>query len=135
VAVVKGVLVRFDETRGYGFASPETGGDDVFIHVNDLSFDKRLLVTGATLEFEVGDGDRGLKASDVRILRSPTAQPATGPVTDADDCLCDVLLTGEYRQEITEVLLGADPAITGSQIVRIREELVRLALTHGWLED
>ncbi|WP_244885641.1 cold-shock protein [Amycolatopsis vancoresmycina] len=126
--------MRFDETRGYGFASPETGGDDVFIHVNDLSSDKRLLVAGATLEFEVGDGDRGLKASAVRILQSPAARQA-GPGPGADDGLCDVLPTGEYRQEITEVLLGADPAITGAQIIRIRDELVRLALAHGWLED
>lgn len=140
--MVKGVLVRFDETRGYGFASPETGGEDVFIHVNDLSFDKRLLVAGATLEFEVGDGDRGLKASDVRILpSSPPARPAaTGrPVTAeaeaTDDCLCDVLLTSEYRQEVTEALLAAEPAITAAQILRIRDALTRLARTHGWIEE
>jgi cold shock CspA family protein len=139
--VVKGVLVRFDETRGYGFASPETGGEDVFIHVNDLSFDKRLLVAGATLEFEVGDGDRGLKASDVRILQAPSARPAatgkpaTAEAEATDDCLCDVLLTSEYRQEVTEVLLSAEPTLTAAQILRVRDELTRLALTHGWIEE
>jgi CspA family cold shock protein len=61
--VEKGKVVRFDEFRGYGFVAPDAGGEDVFIHVNDLDFDKRLIEPGALVEFDVEDGDRGPKAS------------------------------------------------------------------------
>jgi CspA family cold shock protein len=138
--VATGKVVRFDEFRGYGFVAPDSGGEDVFMHVNDLDFDKRLIGPGVLVEFEVEDGDRGLKASRVRILSRPSNQSTTLNITDnlsrstIDDGICDVLSTKEFLDEVTEVLLNASPTVTAEQILRIRQGLVRIADTHGWIE-
>jgi cold shock protein len=138
--VVAGKVVRFDEFRGYGFVAPDTGGEDVFLHVNDLQFDKRLLGAGALVEFDVEEGDRGLKASHVRMISkggdrvTPSPRPESRAAAD-DDGLCDVLSVKEFLEEVTETLLDAAPTITGEQIVHIRQRMAQLAHTHGWVES
>jgi CspA family cold shock protein len=138
--VTTGKVVRFDEFRGYGFVAPDTGGEDVFVHVNDLGFDKRLIGPGTLVEFEIEDGDRGLKASRVRILSRSTSHPRPPSATNtlshssADDDICDVLSTKEFLDEVTEILLNASPTVTAEQILRIRQGLVRIADSHGWIE-
>jgi CspA family cold shock protein len=138
--VETGKVVRFDEFRGYGFVAPDAGGEDVFIHVNDLDFDKRLIEPGALVEFDVEDGDRGPKASRVRILGRPGNQSTAPGKTKAfsraatDGGLCDVLSTKEFLDEVTEFLLNASPSVTAEQVLRIREGLLRIADSHGWIE-
>jgi cold shock protein len=140
VQVATGKVVRFDEFRGYGFVAPDVGGEDVFIHVNDLDFDKRLIGPGTLVEFDVEESDRGPKASRVRILGHPTSPPAAATVTNVssrmatDNGLCDVLSKKEFFDEVTETLLNASPTVTAEQILRIREGLVRFADSHGWIE-
>lgn len=140
VVVVAGKVVRFDEFRGYGFVAPDTGGEDVFLHVNDLQFDKRLLGPGALVEFDVEEGDRGLKASHVRMISRGAERPAvsTAPrpaprMTD-DDGMCDVLSVKEFLEEVTEALMDAAPSITGEQILHVRQRLAQVAHAHGWVE-
>jgi cold shock protein len=133
VAVVTGRVVRFDELRGYGFVTPDTGGEDVFIHVNDLTFDKRFVAQGTLVEFDVEEGDRGLKASNVRLL-DETTRPRPRQDGEDDDALCDVLSVGEFTTELTEALLRSSPTLTAEQIVHIRQHLIKLAHSHGWLE-
>ncbi|MFI9721859.1 cold-shock protein [Streptomyces sp. NPDC052396] len=140
--MVTGKIIRFDEFRGYGFVAPDTGGEDVFMHVNDVDADKRLIVPGALVEFLVEEGDRGLKASQVRLLdrpatvRSGSPQPGgfaagSGGGEDGD---CDVLSTKEFLDEVTEALLGSAPTMTAEQILQARQRLLRLAGHHGWVE-
>ncbi|HEX5407238.1 MAG TPA: cold shock domain-containing protein [Pseudonocardiaceae bacterium] len=138
--VVAGKVVRFDEFRGYGFVAPNTGGEDVFLHVNDLQFDKRLLGAGALVEFDVEEGDRGLKASHVRMISKGGDRVTTAPRPESraaadDDGLCDVLSVKEFLEEVTETLLDAAPTITGEQVVHIRQRMAQLAHTHGWVES
>ncbi|UOZ06944.1 cold-shock protein [Amycolatopsis sp. WQ 127309] len=137
----EGKVVRFDEIRGYGFVAPNAGGEDVFLHVNDLQFDKRLLGPGVFVKFDVEEGDRGLKASRVGLIdreRDSLSRPANSSPKPAketeDDGMCDVLTVKEFLEEVTESLLGAAPAITGEQIVLIRQRLAQLAHNHGWVE-
>ncbi|MBZ4318337.1 cold-shock protein [Streptomyces huiliensis] len=139
--MVTGRIIRFDEFRGYGFVAPDTGGEDVFVHVNDVQADKRLIVPGAFVEFTVEEGERGLKASHVRLLdRVPSARPAEPPAEPYtpgpphEDGDCDVLSAKEFTDEVTELLLGAAPTMTAEQILLIRQRLVRLAANHGWVE-
>jgi cold shock protein len=138
--VVKGKVVRFDEMRGYGFIAPETGGEDVFMHVNDLKFDKRLLGQGVQVEFEVEEGDRGLKASRVSLINRSADRPGallvktTPQRMPEDEGMCDVLSVKEFLEEVTENLLEAAPAITAEQIVHIRQRMAQLAHTHGWVD-
>lgn len=134
--MVTGKVVRFDDLRGYGFVAPDTGGEDVFVHVNDLDFDKRLLTPGTLLEFDVEDSERGLKASRVRVVGRPGVEPvaSAGPGERLEEGLGDVLSVREFLAEITEVLLDADSTLTAEQILSIRQRLVRVAHTRGWID-
>ncbi|MCK9875929.1 cold shock domain-containing protein [Frankia sp. AgPm24] len=137
-----GKVLRFDQVRGYGFIAPSDGGDDIFLHANDLLVEKHLVVPGVLMDFKVEEGERGLKASAARIVGS-APEPSVSPIApvrvvshaeDADG-LCDVLPVGELTQEVTETLLRVDPALTSTQIVRIRAELIRIAERYGWVEN
>jgi cold shock protein len=147
--MVAGRVVRFDGTRGYGFIAPESGGEDVFLHVNDLLVPESQVRSGLEVEFEVEDGGRGLKASSVRlaqrsaarvavsapavsVVRTPTSAASTASEVDAT---CDVLSAEEFTQETTELLLRVGSRLTGEQILDIRQALLKFAENHGWIED
>ncbi|MER5550247.1 cold shock domain-containing protein [Streptomyces sp. NPDC002793] len=125
-----GRVVRFDSARGYGFIAPEGGGDDVFLHVNDMQVPEALVSPGVMLTFEIEEGDRGPKAAGVRLAPGETGKPAV----PYDDSLCDVLSAEEFTQEVTEALLKAAPSLTGEQILQVRGGLAQLAKSHGWTE-
>ncbi|MET9928467.1 MULTISPECIES: cold shock domain-containing protein [unclassified Streptomyces] len=128
--MVAGRVVRFDSVRGYGFIAPETGGDDVFLHVNDMQVSESLVSPGVRVEFEIENGERGPKAAGVRLAPGETGKPSAS----YDDSLCDVLTPAEFAQEVTEVLLAAAPSLTGQQILQVRGGLAQFAKDHGWTE-
>jgi cold shock protein len=130
--VISGKVLRFDDVRGYGFIAPDDGGEDVFMHANDLRDEKFLFTPGTAVEFEVVEGDRGLKASSVKILDRGQARAAA---SQDDEVLCDVLSPRELMQELTEALLEAAPTLTAAQIVQVRQRIAKLAHAHGWLES
>lgn len=144
--MVQGKVIRFDEVRGYGFVAPETGGDDVFIHVNDLEFDKRHLAVGAVVDFTVEDGDRGLKASTVTLVTPAPAMAtaAVGAGAPAPAFLPSLPDPGsrpdgeapserELAAEVTEVLLVGVPSLTAEQVLATRGAFVAVARSHGWV--
>jgi cold shock CspA family protein len=144
--LIRGKVLRFDEIRGYGFIAPEDGGDDVFMHANDFRDDETLFRPGAVVEFELEDGDRGPKASNIRVVERNAGAPAGGGanadagrrtqvVGDSDDGLCDVLTTREFRHEVTDVLIESAPTLTAAQIGAVRERLANFAKSHGWIES
>jgi len=140
VLVVTGRVLRFDQVRGYGFIAPDSGGADVFLHANDLLDDKHALRPGTIVEFRLEGGDRGLKASDVRIVgqRGTTAHPQgsyAGSHESGGDDLCEVLSESEFKREITELLITTVPTLTGTQIAAIRQELSSLAKSYKWVES
>ncbi|CAM3297403.1 cold-shock protein [Kibdelosporangium persicum] len=130
--MISGKVLRFDDVRGYGFIAPDDGGEDVFMHANDLRDEKFLFTPGTAVEFDVVEGDRGLKASSVKILDRGQARTAA---TQDDEVLCDVLSPRELMQELTEALLEAAPTLTAAQIVQVRQRIAKLAHAHGWLES
>ncbi|MFD2796866.1 cold-shock protein [Promicromonospora vindobonensis] len=147
--MVQGKVIRFDEVRGYGFVAPDTGGDDVFIHVNDLEFDKRHLAVGAVVDFAVEDGDRGLKASTVTLVApapalATAAVGAGAPSAPAPAFLPPLPDPGsrpdgdapserELAAEVTEVLLAGVPSLTAEQVLATRGVFVAVARSHGWV--
>ncbi|MEU9206272.1 cold shock domain-containing protein [Streptomyces sp. NPDC048332] len=146
--MVNGRVVRFDSAKGYGFIAPDHGGEDVFLHVNDLRMAEETLRPGLMVEFEIEQGDRGLKASAVRLAAgggvaaapvvasvfTQRSEPLSRQAADGDDVLCDVLNAEEYVRDITEVLLESAPGLTAAHILQVRQGMLQFAKNHGWIE-
>ena len=61
----EGTVKWFNEKKGFGFISREDG-DDVFVHYNAIQGEGyRTLEEGDKVEFEVGQGPKGLQATNV----------------------------------------------------------------------
>ena len=76
----QGTVRWFDVDKGFGFLAPEDGGADVFVHVSEVEEVKgsRVLREGQAVEFEVGEGDRGPQALQVRVTGDVAADAAVG---------------------------------------------------------
>ena len=65
---ITGTVKWFDAGKGYGFVTRD-GGTDVFVHQSAIQAEGyRSLVEGQRIEFEVEQGPKGAKASNVIAL-------------------------------------------------------------------
>ena len=63
-----GTVKWFNDSKGFGFISRESG-DDVFVHHSAISGDGfKSLSEGDRVEFVVTKGQKGPAAGDVRVL-------------------------------------------------------------------
>ena len=61
----KGTVKWFNGSKGYGFIAREEG-DDVFVHYNSIEGDGyKSLDEGDQVQFEIGQGPKGLQATKV----------------------------------------------------------------------
>lgn len=61
-----GTVKWFSNAKGYGFISPDEGGDDIFAHFSSIDMEGyRSLKEGQRVEFEVSSGPKGLTASRI----------------------------------------------------------------------
>jgi len=66
VAVEKGTVKWFNDAKGFGFISQESG-PDVFVHHTAIEMEGfRSLNEGDAVQFEVTEGPKGLQARNVR---------------------------------------------------------------------
>jgi len=66
----EGKVKFFDVKKGFGFIAPNDGGDDVFVHKNnveELGYNEGL-EDGEEVEFDVEETPKGLSATNVRSL-------------------------------------------------------------------
>ena len=64
-----GTVKWFNDSKGFGFIRQDDGGDDVFCHQSAIQTSGfRTLAEGQRVEFEIAQGDKGLKADNVRPL-------------------------------------------------------------------
>lgn len=62
----KGTVKWFDNSKGFGFISRESGGKDVFVHHTAISgTGYKSLEEGQQVEFEVTQGPKGDQAVNV----------------------------------------------------------------------
>ncbi|MCE5311782.1 MAG: cold-shock protein [Dissulfurispiraceae bacterium] len=63
--MAKGTVKWFNESKGFGFITQEDG-KDVFVHYTDIQEDGfKTLAEGQAVLFEVVDGPKGPKATNV----------------------------------------------------------------------
>ena len=61
-----GTVKWFNESKGFGFITPSSGGDDVFVHFSAIQGGGfKTLVEGQSVNFEVEKGPKGLQATNV----------------------------------------------------------------------
>lgn len=61
-----GTVKWFNESKGFGFISPEDGSDDVFVHFSAIQGSGfKTLAEGQKVDFSVERGPKGLQAANV----------------------------------------------------------------------
>jgi CspA family cold shock protein len=61
-----GTVKFFNETKGFGFITPDDSGDDLFVHISAI--ESGDLRENDKVEFEMGQGQKGPCAVNVRKL-------------------------------------------------------------------
>jgi uncharacterized membrane protein YsdA (DUF1294 family)/cold shock CspA family protein len=106
----QGVLVDWNDERGFGFIMPSAGGERVFVHVSEFPSGQRP-VSGCQVTYaELRDERHRARASQVRYLSAPPA-PRTSvrgvPLALATSTLFFAVLVGLVVLDELPVLLLA----------------------------
>jgi CspA family cold shock protein len=62
-----GTVKWFNDSKGFGFITPESGGDDLFAHFSAIQGQGfKTLKEGQRVTFDVTTGPKGQQASNIR---------------------------------------------------------------------
>jgi cold shock protein len=64
-----GTVKWFNDSKGFGFITPDGGGEDLFAHHSAIQMSGfKSLKEAQKVEFEVAKGPKGLQATNIRPL-------------------------------------------------------------------
>jgi len=64
--MARGIVKWFNDQKGYGFITPDSGGADLFVHFSAIQGEGfKTLAEGQAVEFEQTQGQKGPQASNV----------------------------------------------------------------------
>ncbi|MFF3573403.1 cold-shock protein [Nocardia jiangxiensis] len=67
--MTQGSVKWFNGEKGFGFIAQDGGGPDVFVHYSEISGSGfKSLDEGQRVEFEIGQGQKGPQAQQVRAI-------------------------------------------------------------------
>ncbi|MEC9362859.1 MAG: cold-shock protein [Sinimarinibacterium flocculans] len=67
--VSTGTVKWFNEAKGFGFITPEGGGEDLFAHFKEIQGTGfKTLTEGQRVEFKPQRGPKGMQATQIRAL-------------------------------------------------------------------
>ncbi|GGP25557.1 transcription antiterminator/RNA stability regulator CspE [Silvimonas amylolytica] len=69
MSTTTGTVKWFNDTKGFGFITPDNGGADLFAHFSEITGQGfKTLKENQRVEFEVKQGPKGLQASAIRAI-------------------------------------------------------------------
>ncbi len=63
--MANGTVKFFNNSKGFGFITPDEGNKDVFVHVNGLIDE---INEGDKVSYDVAEGPKGLNATNVKVI-------------------------------------------------------------------
>jgi CspA family cold shock protein len=65
--MMQGTVKWFNDSKGYGFITPEDGEKDLFVHFSEIQGEGfKTLREGDQVSFEEGQGQKGPQATNVQ---------------------------------------------------------------------
>lgn len=65
--MAQGVVKWFNDAKGFGFITPDEGGEDLFAHFSSIEIEGfKTLKEGQKVSFEVVQGPKGKQAAHIK---------------------------------------------------------------------
>ena len=64
-----GTVKWFNDVKGYGFITPDDGGEDLFAHFSAIKMDGfKTLKEGQKITYDVKVGEKGKQADNIKLV-------------------------------------------------------------------
>lgn len=67
--MAEGTVKWFNDSKGFGFVTPDNGGEDLFAHFSAINMNGfKTLYEGQKVSFDITQGQKGKQASNIQSL-------------------------------------------------------------------